>query len=97
MRAALGYFSPLEHDDLVELIKSGQIVSDQQQAAAGRDGQQVGHQRMPVSGIQVGRRLVQHQHGGIGQHCAGQRESLALAAGHAGAVAADTGVEAVRQ
>ena len=53
-------------------------------------------QRLGVD-VERGQRVVEHQHGGPGQHRAGQRQPLPLAAGQAHALLADPGVEAPRQ
>ena len=53
-------------------------------------------QRLGVD-VERGQRVVEHQHGRPGQHRAGQRQPLALAAGQAHALLADARVQAPRQ
>ena len=60
-------------------------------------GQQVGGQRGAGFGVQVGGRLVEDQHGRVGEQRPGQREPLPFAAGHGGPVRADRGVPAPRK
>ncbi len=71
----------VEHHDLVHLVQALQVVGDQQGGPPGRGGQQVGGQRAAVLRVQVRGRLVQDEHGRVGQQGPGQGEPLPLAAG----------------
>src|SRR5512133_3853735 len=72
-------------------------MSDQQYGATPRRREDVLDQPLRSRMIEMGRRLVQHEHGRLGEQGARQREPLALTARELSALLAHERVEAVRE
>ena len=93
MRAVFGDDAAVQHQDAVGVHHGVEPVRDHQQRAALREARQGVLDRDFIAGVGGGRGLVQHQHGRIQQHGAGDAHALAFAARQQG-VFADHGVVA---
>ena len=81
----------------VDEIEALGAVGDQQHRAIAGGGEDVVDERAGGGRIEVGGRLVEHQHGRVGQQRAGEHDPLALAARELAALLADERVQPVRQ
>ena len=80
MGAPLDDPAGFDDDDLVDSLEAGQPVSDEQRGATLGEGQQVGGQGVGGVGVEVLRRLVEHEDGEVGQERPRDGHALALAA-----------------
>ena len=86
----------VQADDLVHVRRVRRAVRDQQHRASRGGRQQVAGKRVGGLLVKVLGRLVQDDHGEVGEQHAGQGESLALAAGQPRAVFAYGSCQAFR-
>ena len=96
-RAVLDDPAVLEDQHPVGDLHGGQPVGDDHRGPVGQDrAQRALHQ--PLGGhVERGRRLVEDQHGGVGEERAGERDELALTGRQPAALVGDVGVVALRQ
>ena len=87
--------SGVERHDLVHLLEPFRAVRDQEDGAVAGRVEHVVHERLGRRRVEVRRRLVEHEHGRVGEQGAREREALALAAREPRPVLADERVEAV--
>ena len=97
MAAPLSDPAVVENHDLVDLVKTVQVMGDKQDGPAFRGPQQVGGERPAGSRVKVAGRLIEYQQRRIGKEGSGQREPLPLAAGNRRSVGADGSVPALGQ
>jgi hypothetical protein len=90
--APVGDAAPVQDDDLVDGLQTGEPVGDQERRPALGGGEEVGGQLVGGRDVEVLRGLVEEEDGEVGEEGAGQCDALALAAGDLGAVLADAGV-----
>jgi hypothetical protein len=82
---------------MVDGIQALAAMRDQQHRGVAGGREHVGHQRLCGCGVEMGRRLVQHQHGGVPEQRPRQHQPLALAAREPAPLLAHKGVDPVRQ
>jgi hypothetical protein len=97
MAAPLGDPAVVEDQDLVHLIKTVQVMRDQQDGPALGGTQHVRGERTAGGRVQMAGRLIEYQQRRVGQERPGQGQSLALAAGNGRSMRADVGVPSLRQ
>ena len=90
---ALDHLALVEHEDQVGVAGEQQVVRDHQRRAAAHQVADRGGEL----GVEARGRLVEHEHGGVGEQRAGDRDPLPLAAGQPPAALAEVGVVAVGQ
>ena len=86
-----------EREHPVHQLQPLRSMGDQQHGLLGGGAEHVVDQLVRGAGIQVGGRLVEHQHRCVGEQRAGEHDPLPLSAGERLALLADDRVKAVRK
>ena len=94
---AAAHLSRAELDDLVDEVEALRPVRDQQHRAVVGRREDVAHEHLGSLGIEVRGRLVEHEHGCVGEERPGDRQALTLASRELRPLLADERVEPVGQ